>query len=64
MNWLFKLYFRDIQRAEETIEACKKLIEETKKEIKSLPRSETATIPQPWASMSAQEIKESMGVYK
>lgn len=64
MNWLFNLYFRDIQNAEETIEACKKMIEEAKEEIKSLPRSETATIPQPWGSMTAQEIKEGMGVYK
>ena len=45
------------------------LIERRKQDIKELKDmlkgtySETATIPEPWASMSMKDIKESIGEY-
>ena len=45
------------------IEQQEKRIKFLKEQLKDIP-SQTATIPQPWASMTADEIKESMGVYK
>lgn len=47
----------------EKIEEQKKFIEWIKEEINKRP-SDTATVPEPWASMTAKEIKESIGVYK
>lgn len=47
----------------EKIEEQKEFIEWIKEELKRRP-SDTATVPEPWASMTAKEIKESMGVYK
>lgn len=44
------------------IEDTKEFIEWIKEQLKENP-SDTATVPQPWASMTAQEIKENMGVY-
>lgn len=45
------------------IEDRKEMVEWLKKQLKDNP-SDTATIPQPWASMTAREIKESIGIYK
>lgn len=45
------------------IEEQKEFIELIKGELKKRP-SDTATVPEPWASMTAKEIKESKGAYK
>lgn len=45
------------------IQDRRNFIEWIKQQLEENP-SKTATIPQPWASMTAKEIKESMGVYK
>lgn len=47
----------------EKIEEQKGFIEWIKNMLKNNP-SDTATVPEPWASMTAKEIKESIGVYK
>lgn len=44
------------------IEQRKQNIEDLKDMLKGT-YSETATIPEPWASMSVKEIKESIGEY-
>lgn len=46
----------------EKIEEQKEFIEWIKGELKKRP-SDTAKVPEPLASMTAKEIKESMGVY-
>lgn len=56
MNNLTKDILRLISRREQDILDYKEMLKGLK--------SETATIPEPWASMTSEEIMESIGVYK
>lgn len=56
MNHLAKHILWLISRREQDILDFKEMLKELK--------SETATVPEPWASMTSEEIMESIGVYK